>query len=76
MACEKFFTAIKDGEWHNIDDLAQLLAISIQKLTECIRFLTKQGILAEQQGTKNIRIEPDWKERLPEGAFKEETAAN
>ncbi len=76
MACEKLFTAIKDGNWHNLNDLAKQLQISTQKLTECIQYLTKQGILTQQQGTENIKIEPDWKNRLPEEALTEEPIEN
>jgi uncharacterized lipoprotein YmbA len=76
VACEKLFTAIKDGEWHNLNDLAKTLEISIQKLTQCAEYLAKQGIVTQQPDTRNIKIEPDWKNRLPEEALTEEPIEN
>ncbi len=76
MASEKLFDTIRDGEWHNLNDLAQQLAISIQKLTECTKLFTELGIVTQQPDTRNIRIEPEWKNRLPEEALMEEPIEN
>ncbi len=76
MVCEKLFSAIRDGEWHSLNDLAQQLEISIQKLTECTKLFTELGIVTQQPGTRNIKIEPDWKKRLPEEALTEKPIEN
>ena len=76
MAIEKFFNTIRDGEWHSLNDLAELLEVSIAKVTECTRFLSEQGIVSHQESTQCIRIEPDWKNRLPEEALTEEPIEN
>lgn len=65
MAIDKFFTIIKDGSWHNIDEMSQQLAIETNKLTEFSKFLSEHGLLKYDDRTNKIRIEPVWKLLLP-----------
>ena len=66
LSCEKLFTAIKDGAWHNLNELANQIEIPIAQLTECARDLSDKGIIEYQEETQQIRIEPEWKTLLPD----------
>ena len=66
MSCERLFTTIKDGAWHNLNELASQTEIPIEKLLECTRDLCDKGIARFQEETQEIRIEPEWKQLLPD----------
>jgi hypothetical protein len=63
---ESFFDILKDGEWHNIPELADQIEIPADKLTEFSQFLSKQGIIEYEEKTQRIKIKPEWKELTPE----------
>jgi len=63
---EKFFSAIKDGEWHSIDELSAQLGLPSSKLAEFSRFLIERGLVKHEEKTRKIKIEPFWKLLLPE----------
>lgn len=66
LSVDKFFTAIKDGKWHTIDDLSSQLALPTRKLTEFAEFLFEKGLLKSEDKTRRIRLEPIWRLLLPE----------
>ena len=66
LASEKLFDTIKDGAWHNLNELADQLGIPTDKLVEYARFLHKKGIAKYEENTQRIRIEPEWKTLLPD----------
>jgi predicted transcriptional regulator len=66
LSCEKLFTAIKDGAWHNLNELASQTEISVAKLVECARDLSDKSIIKYREDTQEIRIEPEWKQLLPD----------
>jgi hypothetical protein len=66
MDIENFFAILKDGEWHNIPELAKQIEIPADKLTEFSQFLSKQGIIEYEDQTQRIKIKPEWKELIPE----------
>ena len=66
MKPEDFFDPIKDGKWHNIPELASQIKIQLDKLSEFLQFLAKQGIIEYEDKTQRIKIEPEWKELSPE----------
>ena len=68
MNIEKFFSAIKDGEWHSIDELSDQLGLPTSKLAEFSRFLSERGLLKHEEKTGKIKIESLWKLLLPEQA--------
>ena len=66
MSSERLFTALKDGVWHNLNELAQQLGIYPVKLEECARDLRDKGIVEYEEDTKKIKIEPKWVKLLPD----------
>ena len=66
MSINGFFTAIKDGAWHNIDELSDQLAISTTKLVELSKFLSNRGIINYDENNRKIKIKSLWSLLLPE----------
>ena len=73
MNIEKFFSAIKDGEWHRADELSDQLGLPISKLIEFSEFLSEHDLLKYEGKIGKIKIEPIWKLLLPEDAEPTET---
>ena len=65
MSSERLFTAIKDGEWHKLNELASQIEFPLAKLEECARDLGEKGIVEYREATQEIRMEPEWKILLP-----------
>ena len=66
MSINGFFTAIKDGAWHSIDELSDQLAISTTKLDELSKFLSNRGIITYDENNRKIKIKSLWALLLPE----------
>jgi predicted transcriptional regulator len=66
LSCERLFTTIRDGAWHNLNELANRLEIPAAKLIECARDLFDKGIVKYQENTQQIKIEPEWETLLPD----------
>jgi len=66
LSVEGFFTIIKDGAWHSIDELSDKLGIQTSKLIELVKLLSEHGLLKYEDKAQRIRIEPVWKLLLPE----------
>jgi hypothetical protein len=66
LSIEKFFTVIKDGEWHSTSELADQLGIQTSKLVELTKLLSDHGLIKYEDKTRRIKIEPIWKLLLPE----------
>jgi len=66
LSIDKFFTVIKNGAWHSIDELSEQLGIQTSKLAEFSKFLSERGLLKHDEKTNRIKIEPIWKLLLPE----------
>ena len=58
MSIDTFFTAIKDGTWHNINELSNQLATSTTKLSELSNFLANYGLIKYEEETRRIMIQP------------------
>ena len=65
MTIEKFFTILKDGEWHDLADLSNQIRVQTDKLTEFADFLSKKGLIAYEEKTCRIKIKPEWQDTLP-----------
>lgn len=65
LAIDRFFTIIKNGSWHSIDEMSQQLGVETSKLAEFSKFLSEHGLLKYDDRTDKIRIEPVWKLLLP-----------
>jgi hypothetical protein len=65
LTFEKLFAILKDGEWHNLNDLSNQIQVQTDKLTEFSQFLSKQGIITYEDKTHRIKIEPEWQNLLP-----------
>jgi len=61
LTSEEFFEIIRDGAWHNLNDLAVLLKLPIEKLLIFSDSLSKQGIISYQKKTPKIKIRSEWK---------------
>ncbi len=66
MRSEKLFTIIKDGAWHNLNELSERLGIPAAKLIKCARDLRDKGIVKYQDNPKAIKIEPKWAGFIPD----------
>jgi len=66
MSIDSFFTVIRDGAWHSINELSNQLGIQTTKLTEFSKFLSESGLLKYEVKADRIKIEPMWKLLLPE----------
>jgi hypothetical protein len=66
LSIDRFFTLIKDGDWHGIDELPDELGLSMSKIMELTKFLSDHGLLRYDEKTRRIKIEPMWKLLLPE----------
>ncbi len=66
LSSDEFFATLRDGAWHSINDLATHLGIPVDKLAECVKTLSDQGIITYQEDTQRIKIKPEWKRFLPD----------
>ena len=66
LSCEKLFAALKDGAWHNLNELASQLEIPLDKLIECAQDLYSKSIVEYQETAQKIKIQPEWKTLLPD----------
>ncbi|MGA2683280.1 MAG: hypothetical protein ABSF44_15960 [Candidatus Bathyarchaeia archaeon] len=66
MIIEKFFSILKDGEWHDLIDLSVQIEVQKTKLTELSQFLSKHGIIAYEEKAQRIKIKPEWQKLLPD----------
>ena len=60
MSIDTFFAAIKNGHWHNIDELSNQLDIPTVKLKELSRFLSNRSIIKYEEENHRIMIQPIW----------------
>lgn len=75
MSLDRFFTILKNGAWHSVDELSEELGLTTRKLTELSRFLSDRGLITYEDKTERIRIKPVWKLLLPEGKEPQERKA-
>ena len=66
LSVEEFFTAIRDGAWHSVDDLSDQLGLQASKLNELTKLLSEHGLVKYEEKTHRIKIKPIWKLLLPE----------
>jgi hypothetical protein len=66
MNLENYFAIVKDGSWHNIEELSDKLNLPQDKLIELSRFLSEHGLAKYDEEENRIRLEPKWKLLLPE----------
>jgi len=67
LSIDKFFSAIRDGAWHNLDELSEHLGIPTAKLSELFKLLSEHNLIKYEEKNQRIKIEPIWKLLLPEG---------
>jgi len=65
LMIEKLFATLNDGKWHQINELSDKFKVKIDKLTEFFLFLLTQGVIAYEEKTNRVRIEPEWENLLP-----------
>ena len=65
LSIDTFFTTIKNGTWHSIDELSIQLAISTVKLKKLSRFLSDRGLVKYDEKDQRIKIQPIWALLLP-----------
>lgn len=66
MSVDRFFTAIKNGVWHSIDELSDQLGVQTSKLTKLSKLLSDHGLIKYEEKNHRIKIQPIWKLLLPE----------
>ena len=62
---DTFFNTIKDGTWHNIEDLSTSLDLSKNRLTELCKYLADRGLIKFDEETQKIKIQSIWGLILP-----------
>ena len=55
---------LEDGKWHNLDQLKQLMNLKDHEMNEITRFLSQYDFAEIDEGTKQIRINKDFKKIL------------
>jgi predicted transcriptional regulator len=65
LTSEKLFDTLKDGAWHNLNELARQIGAPVDKLVVYARSLSEQGIVKFEEATQRMRIEPEWKILIP-----------
>jgi len=76
LSLDRFFSIIKDGEWHSVEELSNELGLKTSKLTKLSKYLSDHGLLKYEEEDGKIRIKPMWKLLLPEsGELTERTHA-
>jgi predicted transcriptional regulator len=65
LSTEEFFDTIKDGGWHNLNELAYQLGVPVEKLIEYSRLLSNQGMIQYEEETQKIKIKPEWNPLIP-----------
>jgi hypothetical protein len=66
MTLENYFAIIKDGSWHNMNELSDKLSIPQDRLIELSRLFSEHGLAKYNEKENRIRLEPKWKLLLPE----------
>ena len=66
LSLDKFFTVIRNGAWHSLNELSDQLGIPEEKISEFSKVLVEHGLLKQDEKTDKIRIDPVWKLLLPE----------
>jgi hypothetical protein len=61
MTIEKFFTILKDGEWHDLTDLSNQIQVQTDKLTEFAHFLSKKEIIVTKKKLAESKSNPNGK---------------
>jgi hypothetical protein len=66
MKIENFFDVLKDGDWHNISELADQIKIPVDKLADFSRVISKEeGIIEYRKKNQQIKIASKWQSLLP-----------
>jgi predicted transcriptional regulator len=68
MSLEEFFTLIRDGTWHNIEELSNELDLPPTKLMKLSNFLSQHGLVKYEEDSNRLKLKPKWKLLLPEEA--------
>ena len=57
---DRLLEFIRNGTWHNLDQIAEALNIPPDQLAKTAKILTKQGILRYKPEAKQLKINPNW----------------
>jgi len=66
LSIDEFFTVIKDGAWHSIDEVSDQVGLQTSKLTKLSKLLSEHGLIKYEEKNHRIKIEPSWKLLLQE----------
>jgi hypothetical protein len=66
MTLENYFAILRDGSWHNMNELSEKLSMPPDRLIELSRFLSEHGLAKYDEKENRTRLEPKWKLLLPE----------
>ena len=79
VSIDKYFSAIKNGTWHSIDQLSNELPFSANKIKELSKLFSERGLLKYDKEKQKIKIQPIWTLLLPteeEAKTQKNTIAN
>jgi predicted transcriptional regulator len=62
---EEFFAILEDGEWHDINKIADQFQVQTDKLIELSKCLAEKGLIEYEAENCRIKIDPEWKNLLP-----------
>ena len=58
---ESLLLTLRDGEWHDISEIAELLKVSEERLREIVRFLASANMIGYNEEEGLVKIEQNWK---------------
>lgn len=63
---DEFLELLKDGAWHNLTGIAEILKLTPDKLERTAEILTKQDLIRYIPKAKKVKISPEWVALLTE----------
>jgi hypothetical protein len=66
LTIETLFAILKDGEWHDLTNLADQIKVQTDKLTEFLQFASQQDVITYEDKTHRIKIKTEWQKALPD----------
>ena len=51
---------LRDGRWHSLNEIAQIINVEYGKLIEVARLLAKANIIQFDEKLNSVRISEDW----------------
>jgi len=57
---DEFFAVLRDGRWHSLNEIAQIINVEYGKLIEVARLFAKANIIQFDEELNSVRICEEW----------------